>query len=392
MRALLWLLALFAAAVAVVLLARQPGYVQIVLPPWRIELSLALFAFILLLLIVLGYALLRLFLLALHLPQQVRAFRRQRAERASRAALVEALYAYFEGRYAAAEKAAVRAMQHDHYSALNAIIAARAAHEQHAFERRDAYLAQAQGHTVGDDTLRLLTRAEFNLDQKQPRSALESLKELNASGLRKHVGALTLELKAQQQSRNWDAVLDVLRQLEKRNALDAGLADQLRQQAWLEKLRAAAHEAGSLRAVLTAMPAAIKRRAAIARIAAQALRQLGECVAARQLLTDSLNAQWDSELVALYGDCLEGSAVAQIEQAERWLAQHPDDAGLLLALGKLCLHQELWGKAQNYLDASISVQPSKEAYTALAHLAEKMHQPDAAFRYYRLAADSPPMA
>lgn len=386
MKALLWLLGLFAAAVAVVLLARQPGYVQIVLPPWRIELSLTLFAFILLLLVTCGYALMRLFILALHLPQQVRAFRRERAERASRAALVDALNAFFEGRYAAAEKAAVKAMQHEEYSALNAVIAARAAHEQHAFERRDAYLAQAQGRTVGDDTLRLLTRAEFQLDQKQPRSALESLKELDAAGIRKHTGALTLELKAQQQAHNWDAVLDLVRQLEKRGGVDEIRAASLRQQAWLEKLRAAQHDVGQLRSVLAAMPSAIKQHGTVAREAAQALRQRGECALARQLLTDSLNQHWDSELVALYGDCLEGSAVAQIEQAERWLAQHPDDAGLLLALGKLCLHQELWGKARSYLDASVSVQPSKAAYTALAQLAEKLHQPDDAFRYYQRAA------
>jgi len=103
------------------------------------------------------------------------------------------------------------------------------------------------------------------------------------------------------------------------------------------------------------------------------------------VLTESLNSEWDSELVALYGDCREGSVVAQIEQAEAWLAAHHDDAGLMLALGKLCLHQELWGKAQNYLDASLSLQPSREAYTMLAQLAEKQHKPDEAFKYYQLA-------
>jgi HemY protein len=77
--------------------------------------------------------------------------------------------------------------------------------------------------------------------------------------------------------------------------------------------------------------------------------------------------------------------VAQIEQAEEWLKAHHDDAGLMLTLGKLCLHQELWGKAQSYLDASISLQPSREAYHALAHLAEKQRKPDDAFKYYQLA-------
>lgn len=103
----------------------------------------------------------------------------------------------------------------------------------------------------------------------------------------------------------------------------------------------------------------------------------------------SLNAGWDSELVALYGECREGSVEGQIEQAEAWLAVHHDDAGLLLTLGKLCLHQELWGKAQGYLDASLSLQSGRAAYTALAQLAEKLQRPDDAFRYYQMAAQLP---
>ena len=63
------------------------------------------------------------------------------------------------------------------------------------------------------------------------------------------------------------------------------------------------------------------------------------------------------------------------------------DAALLLALGKLCLHQGLWGKSQNYLEASISVAPSRPAYTALARLLEKMHKPDEAFRYYQKSVE-----
>jgi len=159
----------------------------------------------------------------------------------------------------------------------------------------------------------------------------------------------------------------------------------MRQQAWLEKIKACAQDGAMLRTVLKEMPDEFKHRNKVAVEAARAFKQLGECSVARVLLTDSLNKEWSSELVALYGDCLEGSVVTQIDQAERWLKMHHDDAGLLLALGKLCLHQELWGKAQSYLDASLSVHPSREAYTALAKLAEKLHQPDQAFQHYQQA-------
>jgi HemY protein len=64
---------------------------------------------------------------------------------------------------------------------------------------------------------------------------------------------------------------------------------------------------------------------------------------------------------------------------------HKQDAGLLLALGKLCFQQKLWGKAQSYLEASNSITPSHAAYTALGLLAERMGNADEAFKYYQHA-------
>ena len=388
MRWLFWLLGLFGAAVAVTLAAHNPGYVQFVYPPFRMEMSLTLFVLAQLGIFVLGYLLLRLFIVTLHLPEQVRAFREERAAGKGRAAMLEALSAYFEGRYAAAEKAAVRAMELGEKSGLNPIVAARAAHELHEFEKRDAYLSDAEGKTLGESTMRLIAKTEFLLDQKQPQSALNSLKELSETGMHKHLGALSLELKAQQQARNWDAVLEVVAQLEKRNAIDKVVAIQLRQQAWLEKLRSHAADLASLRTLWKSVPAELKLRGKIAAAAAEAFGKLGDCYSAQQLLRESLNAQWDSDLVTLYGECAGSDNIAQIEQAERWLKQHSDDANLLLALGKLCIHQELWGKAQSYLEASLSLQPGQAAHTALGQLAEKMGKHDQALAHFQKAAQN----
>ncbi len=388
MRWLLWLLGLFAAAVAVMLAARNSGYVQFVYPPYKVEMSLTLFVFSLLAVFAFGYVLVRVVFVTLNLPEYVRTFREERATSKGRAAMIEALTAYFEGRFAAAEKAAVRAIQLGEKSGLNSIVAARAAHELREFDKRDAYLADAEGKTVGEATMRLMAKTEFLLDQKQPQAALSSLKELNDSGMHKHIGALSLELKAQQQARNWDAVLEVMAQLEKRNAIDKVVAEQMRQQAWLEKLRSQATDIATLRALWKIIPGEFKRRSKIAAAAAETFSKLGDCPGAQQLLTESLNAQWDSELVALYGECHSDNNIAQIEQAERWLKLHTDDAGLLLALGKLCMHQGLWGKAQTYLDASLSLEPSRAANAALGQLAEKLGRHEQAFVHFQKATQA----
>lgn len=390
MKYLVWTLLLFAAAVALVTASHNPAYVLVVYPPYRIELSLTLFAILLLLAFVFGYGLVRLLSAAVRLPEYVRKFRMERSQAKARKLLDEALGAFFEGRYAAAEKASAQAMELGDTSALHPIIAARAAHELHEFEKRDAYLSAVEDKSVGDATMRLMTATKFMLDQRDPQAALHALKELRESGVKGHPGAMSLELKARQLAGDWDEVLRVLDQLEKRAAIDVTVAAQMRQQAWLEKIRQQ-EDLDSLTACLKAVPADYKRRSRVAAAAARALIQHGGSALAQQLLSDSLNAQWDSELVALYGDCHpadgeSGDVLKQIEQAEKWLNQHRDDAGLLLALGKLCLHQGLWGKAQSYLDASISVNPGTAAYTALGQLADRLGKPQEAGKYYQRAA------
>lgn len=384
MKYLLWLLLLFAAAVALVTASHNPGYVLLVYPPYRIELSLTLFLVLLALAFASGYWLVRLAAAALQLPAYVRKFRLERAQTKARGLLDDALGAFFAGHYSAAEKAAARAMELGDTSALHPIIAARSAHELREYEKRDAYLSAAEDKAPGDTTMRLMATAKFMLDQHDPRGALHALHELRDSGVKGHPGALSLELKARQQAGDWDEVLNVLDQLEKRAAIDVTAAAQLRQQAWLEKIRQQT-DLTELSACLQNVPADLKRRGRVAVAAARALSRLGGCALAQQLLSDSLNAQWDSELVALYGDCQSGDVLEQIKQAEKWLNQHKDDAGLLLALGKLCLHQKLWGKAQNYLDASISVAPSYAAYQARGQLAEQSGKADEALKYYQQA-------
>jgi HemY protein len=387
MKFLIWLLVLFASAVAVTVSAHNAGYVQIVYPPYRVELSLTLLVAILLMLFVIGYFVVKLSVATLRLPHRVRTFREKRAHNKGRAAMMDAMTAFFEGRYANAEQAAVRAMELGEKSVLNPIIAARAAHELHEYDKRDIYLGEAQGKSVGEMTMRLMAKAEFLLDEKRPQSALLSLHEMSDSGIHKHVGALKLELKAQQQARNWEAVLDVVTQLEKRDAIEANIAGQLRQQAWLERMNRPDQDIAGLRSAWKAIPNEFKRRTKIATVAAQAFSRLGDTASALQILTESLNAMWEGELVILYGELHEGNGVAQIEQAERWLQVHNTDAGLLLTLGKLCMYQSLWGKAQSYLEASCSLRPSREALTALAQLAEKQDKKDEAFKYYHRAME-----
>ncbi|HEX5338008.1 MAG TPA: heme biosynthesis HemY N-terminal domain-containing protein, partial [Gallionella sp.] len=97
MKYLIWILLLFAAAVALTTASHNPAYVLLVYPPYRIELSLTLFIIVLLLGFVFGYGILRLVLAAMRLPAYVQKFRMERAQAKARELLEEALGAFFEG-------------------------------------------------------------------------------------------------------------------------------------------------------------------------------------------------------------------------------------------------------------------------------------------------------
>lgn len=385
MKWLVWFLVLAATAVALTLASHNPGYVLLVYAPYRVEMSLTLFVLALLAGFVVLYQAFQLAFGILGLPEYVRRFRSERTRDKARKSEHAALLAFFEGRYPAAERAARQAMQAGESYGLMSVVAARAAHQQYQPERCAAYLDELQSRDSAEAALARITRARFLLDGKQPKEALEVLKPLHDKGGKRHVGAMRLALRAHQMTGDWDAALSLAEQLEKVGAVDPLLAEQVRRQGWQEKLRVAGRDGVALARVWSSIPTDSRRQPRVAATAARAWLALGDCKAAHPVLKDALEAQWDAELLELYGDCDGEGVLVRIEQAERWLKAHPQDAVLLLALGKLCMYQGLWGKARSYLDASLSVQPSRAAWLALAALAERLEQPEQAFDYYHKA-------
>ncbi|MBZ0095630.1 MAG: heme biosynthesis HemY N-terminal domain-containing protein, partial [Sulfuricella sp.] len=112
MKTLFWILAILAAAVALTLAAKHnAGYVLLVYSPYRIELSLNLFVTLLLAVFAAGYGAVRLAVHTLNLPAYVRTFRQERRRDKAREAMDDALLAFYEGRYAKAEKFAATALE-----------------------------------------------------------------------------------------------------------------------------------------------------------------------------------------------------------------------------------------------------------------------------------------
>ena len=101
---------------------------------------------------------------------------------------------------------------------------------------------------------------------------------------------------------------------------------------------------------------------------AEQLRTLGAESEAEEVLGKALKRQYDARLVALYGELAGADPARQLQTAEGWLKAHPQDASLLLTLGRLSLQNRLWGKARDYLESSLRMERNPEACAELARL------------------------
>lgn len=386
MKALLWVLALFALAVGVSLAAHyNDGYLLLVLPPYRAEISANLAVVLLIGLFVMIYALLRAMALTLALPRRVRAFReRRRRERVSQG-FYDVVRLIFEGRYSQALKKAGEAHHAEHSPGLAALLAARAAQRLREPEKQQAWLARAAQDDAKMRPACLMLEAEMHIEMRRFDEAIDALQRLQQLAGR-HIAALRLELRARQGAGHWDEVLRLVRLLDKRHALAAESVQEITLKAHQENIRARRFDLAALQAYRRAMPEH-EASPRLARAYAQALGELDADEDAQRVIEEQLGRQWDSQLAGLYGTAQGGPLLARIACAERWLPQHRDDPELLLALGRMCLGQRLWGKAQNYLEASLSLADRREVRLELARLFELTERSDEAMRHYRAAAE-----
>lgn len=386
MKGLFWVLALFGLAVAAALGARlNDGYVLLVFPPYRAEVSLNLFALALVAVVLTLYMVMRALAVTVGLPKRVREYRERRQRERAGLVFQDAVRLLFEGRFGQAMKKAGESYAAGTAPGLSALIAARAAQRLREPEKLQDWMTRAMSDDPRNEAATLMLEAEMMNESRRFDEALAALDRLQDKKGR-HIAALRLELRARQGNGDWDGVLKLARQLEKRDALPPEVAREVKTLAHLENIARRRADAGQLQDYLRAVPAAeYGRRLVLA--GARALVELDASDAAQKLIEGALDgyseAGWQPELVALYGGLTGPGLTARIAKAENWLRQYPDEAALLLALGRMCMNQRLWGKAQSYLEASLALEETRDAHLALADLCDQLERSDEANRHFR---------
>ena len=372
MRILFWLLLLAAAAVGVALLVRiTDGYALFVAPPYRVELSLNLLLLLLVVAFTLGYTTVRLVRRALALPADVRAARRRQKQERARAKQDAATVALLEGRYGKARQYAGEALEIPHSGGLPALIGARAAMETRDFDGASALLARPDAQVQSLAVPRLMLEAEMKLEQGHPAEALTDLAALRKEA-GAHTAALRLELRALRAAGRHAEVPALVDQLVKRKVYGVEEGNLIRAAAHADALKALATDPQGLRGYWSRLSDAERALPRVAGAAAASFLKLGGDREAADIVAHALSRHWEPSLLAIYAECRVPEPVRQLEQAERWLADHSDDAALLHALGVLCQRQQLWGKAQTYLEAALSLDANARTHVALGELLARL--------------------
>ena len=231
MKVLLWLLTLFTLAVGISLAAHyNQGYVLLVMPPYRAEISLNLALVLIVGSFFVLYGFTRGVALMLSLPQRVREYRARRQREKLSGQYYDVARLTFEGRYSQALKLAAEVFEGGQRPGLAALLAARSAQRLNEPAKQKVWLERALQADPTMEAACLMLEAEMLIDLRQCDQALAVLRRLQEKSGR-HIAPLQLALRAQQGAGNWDEVLHIARQLEKHDALAPEAAQAVKLQA-----------------------------------------------------------------------------------------------------------------------------------------------------------------
>jgi HemY protein len=381
MKRIYWLLLILAVVVGIASLVlfglpltEHKGYVLIAFQGFRYESSLWAFVALILVVWLLVY-LLRLSLRALVTSGSlINPWSRLHSRRRVRLASEQGFLDLAEGRWARALRYLKQAANSSPQPLSYYLGAARAANQLGHYEDSDGLLEQALNRQPQAELAIALQHAELQLARGQAESALNTLQAMRERHPHHHLVLRQLQ-QLYLQSADWSALLGLLPALRKEKALGNAELSELERQAWRGRMLQAGRMGSDPQATLAAlqqvwqaMTSAQHQEPELLAVYAEQLRHLSAEAEAEELLRNVLKQRYDTALVRLYGLLRGRDLSKQLQVAEGWLKQHPDDAGLLLTLGRLCLHCQLWGKAKDYLESSLSFQRHPETCAELASL------------------------
>ncbi|MGB3382192.1 MAG: heme biosynthesis protein HemY, partial [Rhodanobacter sp.] len=155
-----------------------------------------------------------------------------------------------------------------------------------------------------------------------------------------------------------------LEPLQKSGALGSRAYAALETQILADTLQAAP-DGAALNTLWSQLPKAQRRPPTVVDAYARRAAFFGLMLPAMDELESALRREWSPRLIETWGLLAGDDLESRLRRAEAWLDVHPNDAHLLLALGRMCVRLKLWGKARQYLERSLALEPVAGAWEAL---------------------------
>lgn len=378
---------LFAVVSATLYLAANSGYVLIARETWSVEMSLGVFAVLLVATVAAGYALIRGALRLWNAPRDVARVRAARRRADSRAALTDGILRLAEGRYAEAEKHVLSDLAGAEAPVAHYLVAARAAAGRGDRVARDGHLVNAR-RVGGDHAFAVdMAQAQLLYEGREYERALTALTGLRTRQPRDTQVAALLA-RVYEKLKDWDSLARLVHDLRRRRTLPAGALDELEITARRELLRLDLPTSATdvLHRAWSSLSPGLRQRADFVAIHARHLMRHGATDEAAALLKSAIDHEWNAELVQLYGLAHVVDAHAQWQTAEQWARRHREDAALLLTLGRIAARLPDTARARTYFERARTA-GAQDAAHELARLLAESGDRDAALAMLLEAGD-----
>lgn len=358
----------FVATSLTTMLLYDNGQVSMVWGDWVLQTSVSFLIAASIIGFILSYALIRLLLNIWHLPLFWRKHRRLRQYSKAETAMAKGMIALEYGDWHKAEKELIKSAKNSESGLVHYLSAAKMAHNQKAYSRRDNYIDQARDVYPQEYVTIGLVEARL-LSEDRPKTALAVLEALHEQQPKNPtiLAEYALGLK---KLGYWETLAELLPNIKKTRALDSNEYEQLEQQFWAGKL-ASATDDDALQFIWQNLT---KKQQMSPEILAEYVEQrIGwkDEVTLEMLLAKAIKKQWNDRLVYQYGRLTLGPAFDRLKTAEKWKSTQGDtNPVLLLTLGRLACQSQLWGLGQSYLKQSLQLRAEVETFHALAQCYE----------------------
>lgn len=376
------------------LASKDTGYVLITYWGYTLETSFWFAALISLIALSLFYFFVRIFNSLVAAPKNFSFWQKERVRKRALFNAMEGLVEFTQGNWVQTDKLLKGSLKDSKHRIIHYLAMARSAQEQGRQEESDSLLATALTECPKHELAIYLTQAQLQLDRGMNEQALATLvraRELAPT----HRYLLKLQSMAYMRLKDWVHLKNLLPELKKRKALsekEIATLERKITKSFLSSKMAALNEHTDKEAAYQellkfwkSLPYSMQSDPRMVIRYVSFLRQVDQDAQAERVIRHFLHDEWVDRLVYLYG-IIKGDDIArQLLEAERWLQDRPHSAVLMLTLGRLCLANQLWGKAREYFEISLRLDQNAEIYGEMCRLLGHLGEYEKSNEYFTQA-------